>query len=121
MAPSSTYAPTLTYIGGMQTTPGATYAPSRMLDPPGTGLLLNRHERQAEVLLHEAERGQRGLDRSGVRLDEIRLHEGEQAVVQGARSRPVTAQGKVGESRHRVGHLVRRHRHDAVGAQRDER
>src|SRR5437016_5162885 len=36
MVPASTYAPTLTYIGGMQTTPGATYAPSRMLDPPGT-------------------------------------------------------------------------------------
>ena len=26
MVPSPTYAPTLTYIGGMQTTPGATYA-----------------------------------------------------------------------------------------------
>src|SRR5256885_11889174 len=36
MVPWSTYAPTFTYIGGMQTTPGATYAPSRMLDPPGT-------------------------------------------------------------------------------------
>src|SRR2546427_1377631 len=36
MVPSSTYAPTFTYIGGMHTTPGATYAPSRMLEPPGT-------------------------------------------------------------------------------------
>src|SRR3982074_488903 len=33
---ASTYAPTFTYIGGMQITPDATYAPSRMLDPPGT-------------------------------------------------------------------------------------
>jgi hypothetical protein len=26
----------LMYIGGMQITPGATYAPSRIDDPPGT-------------------------------------------------------------------------------------
>src|ERR1043166_7663229 len=30
------YAPAFTNIGGMQTTPGATYAPSRIVDPPGT-------------------------------------------------------------------------------------
>ena len=36
IVPSSTYAPTLTYIGGMHTTPGATYAPSRIVEPPGT-------------------------------------------------------------------------------------
>src|SRR5436190_18090287 len=33
---SSTYAPMLMYIGGTQMTPFATYAPSRMDDPPGT-------------------------------------------------------------------------------------
>src|SRR5438045_3127234 len=33
---SPTYAPALTYIGGMHTTPGARYAPSRTLEPPGT-------------------------------------------------------------------------------------
>jgi len=31
-----TYEPTLMSIGGMQITPGATYAPRRMIDPPGT-------------------------------------------------------------------------------------
>src|SRR4051812_50022518 len=36
IVPAPTYAPTLTYIGGMQTTPRATYAPRLMLDPPGT-------------------------------------------------------------------------------------
>src|SRR5947209_1772040 len=36
IVPSSTYAPALTYIGGMHTTPGARYAPSRTLEPPGT-------------------------------------------------------------------------------------
>ena len=30
------YAPMFTYIGGMQTTLDATYAPSRIVDPPGT-------------------------------------------------------------------------------------
>src|SRR5689334_16498661 len=34
--PAPTYAPTLMYIGGMQTTPGATNAPRRTDDPPGT-------------------------------------------------------------------------------------
>src|ERR1700733_3401795 len=34
--PSSTYAPTLIYIGGMQTTPLPIKLPSRMLEPPGT-------------------------------------------------------------------------------------
>src|SRR5438045_2725943 len=34
--PSPIYAPMLTYIGGMQMTPGAIYAPSRTDDPPGT-------------------------------------------------------------------------------------
>ena len=33
---SPTYAPMFTYIGGMQMTPGAMYAPSRTADPPGT-------------------------------------------------------------------------------------
>src|SRR5215207_2449276 len=36
IVPSPTYAPALTYIGGMQTTPGARYAPSRTDEPPGT-------------------------------------------------------------------------------------
>src|SRR5579885_281550 len=36
IVPSSTYAPALTYIGGMQTTPAARYAPSRTDEPPGT-------------------------------------------------------------------------------------
>src|ERR1043166_6479214 len=36
IVPSSTYAPTFTYIGGMQITPLARYAPSRPDDPPGT-------------------------------------------------------------------------------------
>ena len=36
IVPAPTYAPTFTYIGGMQTTPGATYAPSRTVEPPGT-------------------------------------------------------------------------------------
>src|SRR5215471_9505861 len=36
IVPSSTYAPTFTYIGGMQITPGAIYAPVRTDDPPGT-------------------------------------------------------------------------------------
>src|SRR2546422_4413588 len=39
------------------------------------------------------------------RFDEIRLHERQQAVVQGSRRGPVVAQRQVGESRHRVGHL----------------
>src|ERR1700730_2623525 len=34
--PSSTYAPTLINIGGMQITDAATYAPRRTDDPPGT-------------------------------------------------------------------------------------
>ena len=34
--PSRTYAPMLMYIGGMQTTDRATYAPSRIVEPPGT-------------------------------------------------------------------------------------
>src|ERR687891_544932 len=33
---SSTYAPILMYIGGTQMTPLATYAPSRIDEPPGT-------------------------------------------------------------------------------------
>src|SRR5215813_7609785 len=36
MVPASTYAPAFTNIGGIQTTPGATYAPSRIVEPPGT-------------------------------------------------------------------------------------
>src|SRR5215207_4178836 len=36
IVPSSTYAPALTYIGGMQTTPAARYAPSLTEEPPGT-------------------------------------------------------------------------------------
>src|SRR5581483_9471018 len=36
IVPSSTYAPTFTYIGGMHTTEGARYAPSRTVEPPGT-------------------------------------------------------------------------------------
>src|SRR5437899_10502977 len=51
----------------------------------GARLLLNRHEGQAIVLFQEPERGQRGLDRARVRLDEVRLHEGQQAVVLGSR------------------------------------
>src|ERR1041385_9324300 len=34
--PSPTHAPMFTYIGGMQMTPGARYAPSRTDEPPGT-------------------------------------------------------------------------------------
>src|SRR5262249_52670865 len=34
--PSPIQAPRFTYIGGMQITPGARYAPSRTADPPGT-------------------------------------------------------------------------------------
>ena len=30
------YAPTFMYIGGMQTTPDATNAPRRIVEPPGT-------------------------------------------------------------------------------------
>jgi hypothetical protein len=33
---SPIHAPMFTYIGGMQMTPGARYAPSRTDDPPGT-------------------------------------------------------------------------------------
>jgi hypothetical protein len=33
---SPTQAPMFTYIGGMQMTPGARYAPSRIAEPPGT-------------------------------------------------------------------------------------
>src|SRR5947208_13863085 len=40
----------------------------------GARLLLYRHEGQAIVLFQEPERGQRGLDRARVRLDEVRLH-----------------------------------------------
>src|SRR5579863_6966536 len=36
IVPSSTYAPALMYIGGMQVTPLPMWQPSRMLDPPGT-------------------------------------------------------------------------------------
>src|ERR687884_2126967 len=36
IVPSPTYAPALTYIGGMHTTPGARYAPSLTEEPPGT-------------------------------------------------------------------------------------
>ena len=34
MVPAPTHAPTFTYIGGMQTTPGARYAPRRTDEPP---------------------------------------------------------------------------------------
>ena len=37
--PAPTYAPMFTYIGGIQMTPGARYAPSRTADPPGTILI----------------------------------------------------------------------------------
>src|SRR5579872_7292174 len=36
IVPSSTYAPTLMNMGGMQMTEGATYEPTRTDDPPGT-------------------------------------------------------------------------------------
>src|SRR5579883_681875 len=36
IVPSSMYAPALMYMGGMQVTPRARYAPLRTLDPPGT-------------------------------------------------------------------------------------
>src|ERR1044071_3431738 len=42
IVPSSTSAPALTYIGGMQTTPAARYAPSLTEEPPGTMRTLSR-------------------------------------------------------------------------------
>ena len=36
IVPSPTQAPMFTYIGGMQMTPRARYAPSRIVEPPGT-------------------------------------------------------------------------------------
>src|SRR6476469_5008289 len=38
IVPAPTHAPTLTYIGGMQTTPAARCAPRLTAEPPGTSL-----------------------------------------------------------------------------------
>src|SRR3989454_8284288 len=52
------------------------------LAQPRPGLLLHRNERQPVGLLEQALQRHGGLDGAGVRLDEVRLHERQQAVVQ---------------------------------------
>src|SRR5205085_7329302 len=234
IVPSSTYAPALTYIGGIHTTPGARYAPSRTDDPPGTmrtpsatvvgrtgyvslskkrkeacadmsasapmrkparmprltqeltrhtppwsrsaartsprlsaalnapktsrsvgvnsppfanspstcsrsdmrRLLqqarvcehrahalarprLHGHKRQAEVLFEETHQGQRRLHGAGARLDEVHVHQGQQAVMKLARLVPTPFERGVNHPRHQVGRFVRRDRDEAVRAERD--
>src|SRR2546426_2304643 len=70
------------------------------LAQPGPGLLLHRHERQAVGLLEQALQRHRGLHGAGIRLDEVRLHERQQAVVQRPSLVPLPLQGELAEPRH---------------------
>ena len=83
-------------------------------------LLLHGDERQPEPLFQESHQRERGFDGPRVRLDEVRLHEGEQAVVQLAGRVPGAGERAFRELHHQVGRFVRHDGHDPVGAQRNQ-
>src|SRR2546426_3679936 len=67
------------------------------LAQPRPGLLLHRHERQPVALLEQALQRHGGLHGTGIRLDEVRLHERQQAVVQRPGLVPLPLQGELAD------------------------
>src|SRR5436305_6641259 len=80
---------------------------------------LHGHERQAEVLFDEAHQGERRLHGAWTRLDEVHVHQRQQAVVKPARLVPAAFERGVNHARHQTGRFVRGDRDEAVGAERD--
>ena len=62
-------------------------------------------------------RGERGLHRRGIGLEEVGVHERQQAILaRGGRPRAIAAPSEVHQRGHRAGHLVRGHRDQPVAA-----